>query len=488
MESSFGKRLFRLFLLFSLIPAVLLALVGYYLASEHGLMADTRESLSPAKLAGYYNDYLFARIDKDIEGFMDTRDAGTLSSDFAFEVTDGVVEFIKDPGDISASLAAKLVEAAANRPHGFVESDGRFFQYCKKSISDNDFILGGLAHDAKYADLLQSIQADHAEASSSRALLSNYIHFLAVLFIVLALLTGGFAYYFSSRISKSLAYPLLELSDASQKIAGGDFQQQVNASGAGEVQTLIDNFNAMARQLGSTTARLARSERVAAWRHVARRFAHELKNPLQPILVSLYRIEKALKSSQQYRQVEEPLKAASQEVKHLTELAERFSQLAKLPPPSLQTINVNEQLQSIANLYKEHLADYHFSLELPHETIHAQVDPTYFREAVHNLLQNAVDASDKGGRIILALHGADARAVVTVRDFGKGMSNNVLSSARIPYFTTKEKGSGLGLAVVEKIIDELGGDLSIHSKERQGTTVTVSLPRPDKDARQNTDS
>jgi nitrogen fixation/metabolism regulation signal transduction histidine kinase len=169
------------------------------------------------------------------------------------------------------------------------------------------------------------------------------------------------------------------------------------------------------------------------------------------------------------------LQAASHEIKHLTDLADRFSQLAKLPPPKIEKVDLNELLMSMAALYKEQLTAYDFVLRLPSEKTYAKADQTYFREGLHNLLQNAMDASEEGGKIIVELIRQRDSVDVVVQDFGKGMNDDIAASARMPYFTTKEKGSGLGLAIVEKTVTEMGGQLLISSREGHGTTVTLSL-------------
>jgi signal transduction histidine kinase len=154
--------------------------------------------------------------------------------------------------------------------------------------------------------------------------------------------------------------------------------------------------------------------------------------------VSLYRIEKALNQSDQYEKIRQPLLAASEEIKHLTTLAERFSELAKLPPPKIELTDLNNLLTSVVELYREQLDNFDFSLNLPTEIVQARIDPTYFREAVHNLLKNAIDASRPGGKIILSLTLQTQLVNISVRDFGAGMSPETMRSARMPYFTTKD--------------------------------------------------
>jgi len=486
MESTFGKRLFRLFLLFSLTPSIILALIGYYFASESSFSHQPDQQLFSNELTGYYNDFAFQHIKAEVLQSAREADAGQPSIDFLVEISDTIYTATHSRGPITPALVEKL--ATVERDQGFIQQDSIFYQYCRIGMPDGGFVVGGMIHGPEYGRLMQAVQANQARVSSRRALLGNYLYFLAVMFVVIGLVTLIMSYYFSSRIARSLSHPLLELSRASRRIAGGDFNQQVESSGVGEIQTLITNFNLMARRLEITTTRLAQSERVAAWRQVARRFAHELKNPLQPIMVSLYRIEKSLEDSDHLQQIKEPLRAASEELKHLTELAERFSRLAKLPPAKLETVCLNDLLASVAELYREQMTDYDFAIKLPAEKMFARIDATYFREALHNLLKNAAEATESRGKIELSLGGTESDILIRVQDNGKGMSQEVASSARIPYYTTRSDGSGLGLAVVDKTVNEISGSLIIESEEGAGTTVTISLPRTEEDADQNSDS
>lgn len=475
--SPFGKKLFRLFLLFSLVPAILLALAGYYLVIETSSLPSTETDHYSKELTNYYNDFLFKNIDGCLDDPHLDSNALLTYPDFVFWESSGQTCFGGSGARLSPEVVAAIVQAGENRSHGFVERDKSIYQFSCRELTGGTHLCGGYHHGREYANLLASFQTGYASRTSAEELRPRYIFFLSMIFVVLSIATVGFAYLFSARLSRNLTRPLMDLSNASKEIAAGNFKLAVPLSGTGEIKTLIANFNRMAQQLDKTTARLAQSERVAAWRHVAQRFAHELKNPLQPILISLYQIEKSLKSSSGYEQVIEPLRAISEEIKHLTALADRFSQLAKLPPPRFEKTDLNELLTSIANLYKQQLAAYDFVLRLPSQRIYAKVDATYFREALHNLLQNAMDASEESGRIVveLRLHGDTVDFVV--QDHGRGMSEDVMASARMPYFTTKEKGSGLGLAIVEKTVNEMGGQLLLSSQEGYGTTITMSLPR-----------
>ncbi len=476
MDSPFGKKLFRLFLLFALIPASILALTGYFLSSESRFTFNRGKTAQVSEVAAYYNVFLYDKIRSQLEQERFRADEEAVWLDFVVSYKDQDYTIVLPCPELSDSLTERLVSASLDDVQGVILQGRIYFQFYRVDAADGSHLVGGVVHGPEYYDLLREVQAERSSVAVQRDLATNYILFAAILLVVVGVVTGGAAYYFSSRMARNLASPLAELSDASKKIAGGDFDQTVRAGGIGEIATLVENFNSMARQLKMATARLAQSERVAAWRNIARRFAHELKNPLQPIMVSLYRIEKNLEGSEQYEALREPLQAASEELKHLTQLADRFSQLAKLPPPVKELTSLNEFLRSAAALYEEALSAYDFKLELPSEEVMVNLDPTYFREVIHNLLQNAVDATPAKGVVILRLFVTGNNAVIEVRDCGRGMSQEVISSARMPYFTTKAKGSGLGLAVVEKIVEELAGSLAIESVEGAGTTVSVSIP------------
>ena len=477
MKSTFGKKLFRYFLVFALTPTIILSLIGYYLTVETRDLQHENGTVPSSIPANYFNELLFNKINSCVD-FWTAHPHPVPYLDFLFVCTSETVTFHQGKENITDETIASIRRNAGILESGFVESDNDIIQYIIRTIDDSTTLCAGLVHDEGYQYLIETIQTDFARRSSEESLDDYFIYFLAFVFILLTVLMIILSYFLSKKISTSLSSPLQELSLASQRISKGEFKYRIDVQGVGEIKTLIENFNHMTRQLETTTARLAQAERVAAWRQLARRFAHELRNPLQPILVSLYRLEKILKDSELKTQVEEPLRAASEEIKHLTKLADRFSSLAKLPAPTLKMTSLNELLTSIATLYREQLQPFDFHLNLPNDEIHYEVDETYFREAVHNLLKNAIEASPTHETIVLGLDNENGIAVY-VKDNGPGMSEEILRSARIPYFTTKEKGSGIGLAVVEKIANELNGQLIIQSGQNEGTKVTILLPGVD---------
>jgi len=476
ISKSFAQNLFFLFLLFAIIPSIILTLFGYYLLTETSSPVENNTVTGPDEITAYYNNYLFDRIDEGIENYTVTSRVDSPFLDFLFKDGPNGLEALQHPELLTPEIINDIIETSRERPRGFIETGQQYFQFTRKILPTGETVFAGLVHDYKHKALMDMMQASHASRVASEAFQKKYIFFLTSLFAILAILTVFTAYIFSRRVSRNIAQPMNELSEASREIAGGNFKPRITPAGQAEIKTLIENFNLMAAQLEQITGRLTQTERVAAWRQVARRFAHELKNPLQPILISLYRIEKQLIDTPAYDKVYEPLKAASEELKHLTTLAERFSHLAKLPPPKLEDINLNELISSVADLYKERLANFQFEMKLPNEEIRTMTDAAYLREALHNLLQNAIDASSEGEKIILKLQREFKYINISVTDFGEGMTDRTINAARLPYFTTKDQGTGLGLAIVEKSVNELKGRLLIESQSGFGTTVIIALP------------
>lgn len=478
MKASFRHRVFQLLLLFAVVPAIILTIFGYYLATRTPFPENEETSIQVNDLTDYYHELLYRDINRALQEIdAENYDRVPQAVDFVFVVADGVPRKVQGSEFITEDVVALIRRTAEEKPRGLVGFGNQYFQYDSRDAGPDTLIFAGLVHDEGLGDMLEELQQGTATQTASRELRGSYVVFVGGLFLTIVVLTIAAAYFFSSRVSRNLADPLTALSEASRRIADGDFRQAVPVSGDGEIQTLIESFNRMAAHLDQATSRLAQTERVAAWRQVARRFAHELKNPLQPILVSLYRIEQKLGKTEAWDDVRESLQAASGEVKHLTLLAERFSALAKLPEPRLEPVDLNVLIRSVADLYKENLTPFEFTLDLAESETVLEVDEAYLREALHNLLQNAAEACREGDRIVLKMKVRKDWVEISVRDFGAGMDPATLASARLPYFTTRQKGTGLGLAIVEKSISELGGQLQVESGQNAGTTVTIMLPR-----------
>jgi nitrogen fixation/metabolism regulation signal transduction histidine kinase len=225
---------------------------------------------------------------------------------------------------------------------------------------------------------------------------------------------------------------------------------------------------------------LVLAQRDAAWAEVARRLAHEIKNPLTPIQLSAERLAVKLEPKLE-RADQETLRRGTQtivtQVAAMKSMVDDFAIYARQPRPGqMKVVDVKSLLQDVLGLY-ENLRP-HVALALPDGSLPVQGEPTRLRQVLHNLLQNAIDAQADVAEPYfgISLAAKDGDAVLTVADHGPGFGDTVLARAFEPYVTTKSKGTGLGLAIVKKIVDEHGGTVVLDNVAPHGARVTVAFP------------
>jgi len=227
---------------------------------------------------------------------------------------------------------------------------------------------------------------------------------------------------------------------------------------------------------------LAHAQRDAAWAEVARRLAHEIKNPLTPIQLSAERLEHKLAATLEGAD-RETLKRGSQtiiaQVAAMKHMVDDFAIYARQPRPgTMQSVDLCALLLDVLALY-DNLRP-HITLSLPPEPIAIQGEPTRLRQVFHNLIQNAIDAQTDVdlARLEIALGARGDEIVLSFADAGTGIADDVLHHAFEPYVTTKAKGTGLGLAIVKKIIEEHGGRVELANRAPRGARVALVFPRP----------
>jgi nitrogen fixation/metabolism regulation signal transduction histidine kinase len=220
------------------------------------------------------------------------------------------------------------------------------------------------------------------------------------------------------------------------------------------------------------------SQRDAAWTEVARRLAHEIKNPLTPIQLSAERLQ--MKLSDKLAGADADMLSRStttivNQVAALKNMVDAFRQYARMPEPSVQTIDLNALMREVLTLYESHAAWFHlnFAADLPLLV----GDPAQLRQVMHNLLQNAqdslVDATEP--RIEVRSERVEGGICVTITDNGAGFPETLMKRAFEPYVTTKPKGTGLGLVIVKKIVEEHNGTVGISNISPHGARVTLTF-------------
>jgi two-component system nitrogen regulation sensor histidine kinase NtrY len=225
---------------------------------------------------------------------------------------------------------------------------------------------------------------------------------------------------------------------------------------------------------------LIRAQKVAAWREVARRLAHEVKNPLTPIQLCAERLARHFQSAPPATRalVEECTKTIVGEVESLKGLVDEFSQFARMPAPKRIPTNLPTLLADTLALYVGLFRDVTIVCQSPPDLPLARVDPEQIRRVIINLVDNAIEAMDRKGRVDIELQHAGAERVIRiiVADDGPGIPAGEREKLFMPYYSTKRRGSGLGLAIVRRIIAEHGGAIEVTDNTPRGTKFVLELP------------
>jgi len=291
-------------------------------------------------------------------------------------------------------------------------------------------------------------------------------------------LLAGIAVFAARAMSRQISGPIEQLASAMSRVATGDLSFQAEITARDEIAALVDAFNKMIRDLRDSREKLLASERIAAWRDVARQVSHEIKNPLTPIHLALHRLRTRFEKIGGEAQVaKESFQSIDEELAALGRLAEEFSAFARLPEPKPEPTEVNALIRTTARLYEltpeKIIVHEDFAPNLPIKPI----DRDQIRRVITNLLKNAVEATSKSRicEITLRTREAENRIIVEVSDNGEGLSPEAQQKLFLPNFSTKREGSGLGLVMVKRIIEQHGGTIEVTSEAGKGTTFRIRL-------------
>jgi len=302
-----------------------------------------------------------------------------------------------------------------------------------------------------------------------------------------ALLVGGggilLAILLSSWAAARVTRPVERLAHAAQEVAAGNWNTHVDVEGGDELSQLAESFNRMTAELLNQKERLVQAERVAAWRELARRLAHELKNPLFPLQLTVENLLRSRQSSPE--QFDEVFRESSAtllaEISNLKAIIGRFSEFSKMPQPQLQPTDVNEISRGIIQLFRAQLQTpgrkpIDCILDLDENLKPISADPELLHRALSNLVLNAMDAMPDGGTLTLRTRQKDDGARIEIADTGTGLTPEECERIFTPYYTSKQHGTGLGLAIVQSVVSDHHGTIIVRSEPGKGTIFTLDLP------------
>jgi two-component system, NtrC family, nitrogen regulation sensor histidine kinase NtrY len=298
------------------------------------------------------------------------------------------------------------------------------------------------------------------------------------------LLAIGVSLWIAARFTR----PIEQLAAASREIADGNWDVQVEPGRGTELQQLAESFNTMTRQLIEQRDRLVQTERVAAWRELARRLAHELKNPLFPLQITVENLIRAREVAPgEFDEIfKESTSTLLAEISNLKTIIGRFSDFSKMPKPQLQNVSLNGLVRQVAALHGPQLKDESkaimLNVDLDDSLTEISLDPDLFHRVVSNLVLNAIDAMPQGGTLTLRTRNTGDRARLEISDTGTGLTPEERERIFTPYYTTKQHGTGLGLAVVQSVVSDHHGTISVNSETGRGTTFIIDLPKHAEDS------
>ena len=290
------------------------------------------------------------------------------------------------------------------------------------------------------------------------------------------------AIIFSLWIAMRVSRPVEELARAAEEVASGSWDTRVPVRGRDEVGVLARSFNHMTVELTNQREKLIQSERVAAWRELARRLAHELKNPLFPLQLTVENLVRArqLPVAEFDEVFSESTQTLSMEIANLKKIIGRFSDFSKMPKPELERLDARDAIARVRALYATRSEDepnIRVESDIDDQPMPLMVDPELLHRALSNLVLNAKDAMPEGGVVTLSAHPKGESVELRIADTGQGLTPEECERLFTPYYTTKQHGTGLGLAIVQSVVADHAGTIAVESRAGQGATFVITLPR-----------
>ncbi len=301
--------------------------------------------------------------------------------------------------------------------------------------------------------------------------ISSVLSVFAIMFLLFLLLS-----YWASNI---LTVPLRLITKKIRKINLYQLNQPLEWKSDDEIGVMIGAYNQMLRKLEDSKQELAESEKVAAWREMAKQVAHEIKNPLTPMKLSIQQLRRTNYRDLPVEYVNKKFDTMIDQIDNISDIATSFSDFAKMPVPKNELFEITDVIEKTANLYAEDRKIILHS-DIQATNIYVMGDRQLTGRIITNLIINSIQSvpASRKPEIMLKLHTADGSVYIEVKDNGMGISENIQQRIFLPNFTTKEKegGTGLGLAMAKRGVEQAGGTIWFESEEDEGTSFFISLP------------
>ncbi|MBN1949498.1 MAG: HAMP domain-containing protein [Candidatus Cloacimonetes bacterium] len=334
-----------------------------------------------------------------------------------------------------------------------------------------DTALASLSYKTE-ADSLQArnLLNQFRESLAATQMIQKEAQIYSAVFLFLLMIISVFIFIFIFYI---ITRPLKVLQLATARIREGDFTVDLPETGIREIRELKQSFNSMSRELDKTQQKLLKAEKEMIWKELSRILAHEIKNPLTPIQLSVQRLEEKFETdTAKFQSIfPEAVSIINQEIDNLQNLARSFSNFARSIEPDFRTFNPTPVLEDIIKSYHHHSR---INLNVKQQIL-IRFDPTHFYQVITNILQNAIDASRPEDVITIEIDATENNSIIRIIDRGSGIAPAEINKIFEPYFTRKKKGTGLGLALVNKLVSVNDAKIQVRSEAGRGSCFELQM-------------
>ncbi len=384
-------------------------------------------------------------------------------------------EILDQDGFVLISNLIRSEEQISNLPISYQQGSTLDEQYHQKKFFDIEghrFVLVPKKIGNNYFFTYIPLQSDEIDNGN---LVNNLLGTLFNIYIFLFVIASSIALTYSDSITR----PLRKLSESISGVRLGQSNNRIEWESRDEVGQLIDAYNEMIEKIEESAQTLAITEREVAWREMAKQVAHEIKNPLTPMKLSIQYLLNTLQQRPE-KAAEISMKTCNtllEQIDNLSTIASEFSSFAKMPKAENEKLMLNEIIANIHDLFRKR-EDININLYIPIDDLFVYADRHYLYRIVINLIKNAIQAipQDRQGNILLHLYKEGDNALIRVKDNGIGIPDNIKDKVFKPNFTSKNSGTGLGLAISANIVESFNGRIYFETEIDKGTTFFVEIP------------
>ena len=461
---TYRSKLLFYFLLVSIIPSILLAIYFKDLTEQKNNSAIYYKlNKRVENIDSYLNAHLYNNIDEEFKVYKSA--AKDLGINFSLFRHNSLL-FSSEEKFYQVGLFDKNINPEVYCLFNFNGMKDCMVQQNIENYKYNSYFRQIQIRDADYIievnDLFNSILLPLSDIELDVILFGTYS--------LVAILVA----FFSTLLANQISRPIRRLTQATKSVSSGDLSINIEGNWKGEIKDLTEGFNSMVKDLKKNQTQLAEMERESAWKEMAKQVAHEIKNPLTPMKLSVQQLIIAYKDkSPKFNDIFEKVTGTViNQIDILKNIASEFSNFARMPSLKLVELFPRTVIEEVYNLFSEERIE--ISLEFCSSDIKINSDEDQLRRTLVNLVRNSLQA--KANKITIGLSAKDNNCFIRVSDNGKGIPGEVINKVFEKDFTTKQSGMGLGLSMAKRFLGSIKGDISVESTSPQGTTILITIP------------